>query len=74
MEEIKTGQIYRHYKGNLYKVINIATHTETLEEMVIYRRVKGDTSIWARPMSMWNEIVNGVPRFKLVEAEDEKLL
>ncbi len=54
MEEIKIG-FYRHFKGNIYEVIGIATHSETLENLVIYRNEKGD--IWARPIDMWNETV-----------------
>lgn len=66
------GAVYRHYKGNLYKVINLGRHSETEETMVIYKPlddIKGD--IWIRPASMWNEQVdhNGevVRRFVLVE-------
>ncbi len=69
MSEIKPGQIYRHYKGNLYGVIGVATHTETEEQMVIYFQIYGDGKVWVRPLSMWEEIVNGMPRFKL-EVED----
>ncbi len=54
MEEIKIGS-YRHFKGNIYEVIGIATHSETLENLVIYRNEKGD--IWARPIDMWNETI-----------------
>ena len=54
--EIKAGR-YRHYKGNEYEVISMARHTETLEELVVYRALYGKGEIWARPASMWNEIV-----------------
>ena len=70
MTEIKTC-IYRHYKGNTYEVIGIASHSETLEPMVVYRALYGDRRLWVRPASMWNEEieVNGkmVRRFELVE-------
>ena len=56
MENIKLGK-YRHYKGNLYEVIGLATHSETLEPMVVYRALYGDFSIWVRPACMWNENV-----------------
>lgn len=57
MQEIKTGKTYRHYKGNLYKIIALAKHSETGEDMIVYENIqKGD--IWVRPKSMWNEIVN----------------
>lgn len=54
--EIKLGK-YRHFKGNEYEVIGIAKHSETLEEMVIYRALYGDGDYWVRPISMWNEEV-----------------
>lgn len=65
MQEISVGKIYRHYKGNVYKIIAIAKHSETEEDMVVYQNVeKGD--IWTRPISMWNDNVNGVLRFTLL--------
>ena len=54
--EIKLGK-YRHFKGNEYEVIGIARHSETLEEMVVYRALYGDGDIWVRPAEMWNETV-----------------
>ncbi len=66
MEQKRPAGIYRHYKGNIYEVVTVALHSETLEEMVIYRSV-ADGKCWARPLCMWNETVqteNGaVPRF-----------
>ena len=56
MEEIKPGR-YRHFKGNEYKVLHIARHSETLEEMVVYQALYGEYGIWVRPASMWNEMV-----------------
>lgn len=70
MNEIKIGK-YRHYKGNEYEVLYIATHSETLEPMVVYRALYGDFGVWVRPASMWNEIVEKdgrkVKRFTLIE-------
>lgn len=51
---------YKHYKGNVYEVICEATHTETEEKLIIYSPVVGNLSeVWARPASMFNDIVNG---------------
>ena len=54
--EIKPGR-YRHFKGKEYEVLFIARHSETEEEMVVYRALYGDGGIWVRPASMWNETV-----------------
>lgn len=56
MEEIKIG-CYRHFKGNEYRVLYIAKHSETLESMVVYQALYGEYGIWVRPASMWNELV-----------------
>ena len=54
--DIKPGK-YRHFKDNMYEVIGIAKHSETLEEMVVYRALYGDGELWVRPASMWKETV-----------------
>ena len=66
-QKIEIGKIYKHYKGNVYKVIAIARHSETLEDMVVYSSLD-NSKIWVRPKSMWNEIIdsNGTLRFTLV--------
>lgn len=53
---IKPGR-YRHFKGNEYEVIGTAKHSETLEEMVVYRALYGEFGLWVRPASMWEETV-----------------
>ncbi|MDD2271004.1 MAG: DUF1653 domain-containing protein [Desulfuromonadaceae bacterium] len=62
---------YRHYKGNFYEVVDIARHSETEEEMVVYRKLYDDGSLWVRPLGMFleNVLVEGalVPRFELIE-------
>lgn len=54
--DIKLGK-YRHFKGNEYEVVAIAKHSETLEEMVVYRDLKNEGKFWVRPADMWNETV-----------------
>lgn len=56
MDEIKPGR-YRHFKGNEYEVIGLARHSETMEELVVYRALYGEHGLWVRPASMWNETV-----------------
>ena len=53
---IKPGR-YRHFKGNEYEVIGTAKHSETLEEMVVYRALYGEFGLWVRPAKMWEETV-----------------
>jgi hypothetical protein len=64
---IRTGR-YRHYKGNDYQVVGIARHSETEEDLVVYRKLYGDGSLWVRPLAMFMEdvTVDGrtVPRFE----------
>lgn len=56
MEDIKPGR-YRHFKGKEYEVLGVARHSETEEELVVYRALYGDFGHWVRPVSMWNETV-----------------
>ena len=69
MSTIKPGR-YRHFKGNEYEVIGTARHSETLEELVVYRALYGG-GLWVRPAAMWTETVewDGYrgPRFVPVE-------
>lgn len=48
---------YRHFKGNEYELLFVARHSETMEEMVVYRALYGERGLWVRPASMWNETV-----------------
>jgi hypothetical protein len=70
MEPIRIGK-YRHFKGNEYEVIGIAKHSETMEDMVVYRALYGNGELWVRPADMWNEAVerNGktFKRFTFIE-------
>ncbi|MDP2704418.1 MAG: DUF1653 domain-containing protein [bacterium] len=66
---LKLGK-YKHYKGREYEMIGIATHSETMEELVIYRALYGESKLWVRPKKMFAEKVevNGkkVKRFKFL--------
>ncbi len=56
-KNLKPG-IYEHYKGNQYRVLSVARHSETLEELVVYQAQYGDYSWWVRPLSMFIEGVD----------------
>ena len=62
------GDLYEHYKGHRYKVLGVARHSETLEEMVVYQALYGEHGIWVRPLNMFLEtiVIDGKeqPRFK----------
>lgn len=72
MGEVRPGK-YRHFKGKLYEVMGTARHSETMEELVVYRALYdskefGKDALWVRPKSMFMEdvVVDGkkIPRFK----------
>jgi len=71
--ELKPGR-YRHYKGKDYVVLGVARHSETEEELVVYRLDYGDRGLWVRPKEMFLEQVEidgeWAPRFQFVGAED----
>ena len=72
MADIAPGR-YRHFKGGEYQVLFTARHSETGEEMVVYRALYGEGGLWVRPAAMWSEEIarEGYqgPRFALVEEE-----
>ncbi len=63
---------YRHFKGNMYEVLYVAKHSETLEEMVVYRALYGERGVWVRPKAMFcEEICRDGKTFKRFEKIDE---
>ena len=69
---LKLGK-YRHYKGGEYQVLDIATHSETEEKLVVYKPLYGDQNLWVRPIEMFFEKVdvsgNRLPRFEYIDLE-----
>jgi hypothetical protein len=65
--------IYRHYKGQRYRVLGTAQHSETMEPLVVYQALYGDFGLWVRPATMFCETVEldgePLPRFALEQAE-----
>ena len=63
--------IYRHFRGRRYEVLSLARHSETLEEMVVYRALYGEGELWVRPLAMFEETVEvdgrRVARFERIE-------
>lgn len=76
MNEIPPGR-YRHYKGKEYTVLGVAHHSETLEELVVYRQEYGDHGLWVRPKQMFSEMVKvdgkQVPRFQPLSSSSEEI-
>lgn len=69
-QAIVVGDFYEHYKKKRYKVIAIARHSESLEELIVYQALYGENGVWVRPLAMFleNVLVEGVlqPRFKRI--------
>lgn len=69
-KSLKNGK-YRHYSGKEYEVIGVSRHSETLEEMVVYKALYDEGSLWVRPLAMFVEDVevngNMQPRFKFID-------
>lgn len=73
-EPLVPGGVYRHYKGNRYRVVGEAKHSETLEGLVVYQALYGERGLWVRPKAMFLETVRvdgrEVPRFAYVGDEE----
>lgn len=74
-----TDKYYRHFKGNVYRVLHIAKHSETLEEIVVYQAMYGERGIWVRPKTMFEEVIERdgktFRRFSPISAEEaEKII
>ena len=72
-------EYYRHFKGNIYRVLHIAKHSETLEEMIVYQAMYGERGVWVRPKEMFEEVINKdgkiFRRFSPISAEEaEKII
>ncbi|NDE63898.1 MAG: DUF1653 domain-containing protein [Chlamydiae bacterium] len=73
-QELELGDIYRHYKGQFYKLLHLARHSETLESIVVYQALYPDFGIWVRPKKMFFERlqIDGVNllRFEKISPKD----
>lgn len=58
MREVQINRVYRHFKGDCYLVVDIARHSETGEDYVVYRKLYGDGGLWVRPLAMFLEPVD----------------
>ena len=72
--KVHEGEYYRHFKGNIYRVLHIAKHSETLEDMVVYQAMYGERGIWVRPLVMFEEEIERdgktLRRFAPISAEE----
>ncbi len=70
-KSVVIGGLYEHYKGLRYRILGIARHSESLEELVVYQALYGENDVWVRPLAMFleNIEINGQfqPRFKLIK-------
>ena len=76
---VMTGEYYRHFKGNVYRVLHIAKHSETLEDLVVYQAMYGERGIWVRRKTIFEEVIERdgktFRRFSPISAEEaEKII
>ena len=71
-------EYYRHFKGNVYRVLHIARHSEILEEMVVYQAMYGGRGVWVRPKGMFDEVIErdgkSFRRFSPISAEEAETI
>ena len=71
-------EYYRHFKGNIYRILHIAKHSETLEDIVVYQAMYGERSIWVRPKAMFEEVIERdgkrFRRFSPISAEEAETI
>lgn len=76
--EIKIGEVYKHFKGHIVRIVCVAKNTETIEEEVVYYHIK-NKEYWVRPLNMFNSLVDKdkypdvkqVYRFEKIESDSE---
>ena len=71
-------EYYRHFKGNIYRILHIAKHSETLEDIVVYQAMYGERGIWVRPKAMFEEVIERdgkrFRRFSPISAEEAEII
>lgn len=78
MRELKINGIYKHFKGNYYLIVDVATHSETEEKYVVYRELYGDGNLWVRPLEMflseidYNKYPNAEQKYRFEVQEIKK--
>ena len=77
VRKIVMEKYYRHFKGNIYRVLHIAKHSETLEDIVVYQAMYGERGIWVRPKTMFEEEIERdgrtFRRFEPVSVEEAQV-
>ena len=72
------GKYYKHFKGNIYRVLHIAKHSETLEDMIVYQAMYGERGIWVRPKTMFEETIERdgkvIRRFEEITDEEAEAI
>jgi hypothetical protein len=72
------GKYYKHFKGNIYRVLHIAKHSETHEDMIVYQAMYGERGIWVRPKTMFEETIERdgkvIRRFEEVTNEEAEAI